>query len=92
MTSVLTNGTGTYALTAQEDNAVLEAIVRAHQAESANYDRVILYRTGSNFDRGPPNTTDLTHFLDVNTRAELTKPALDNLFVVGEPIVKAVRL
>lgn len=70
---------------------MLEALVRAHKAKSADYDRVILYRTGSNFDRGPPNVNDLQHFLDVNSRTELAKPAIENLFVVGEPVVKAVR-
>ena len=52
LTSVLTNGTGSYATTAQEDNAVLETLVRAHKAGFADYGRAILYRTASDFDRG----------------------------------------
>ena len=75
LTSVLTNGTGTYALTAQEDNAVLEVLVRAHKAKSADYGRVILFRAASNFDRAPPHQDDLTHFLHVSTQTELIKPA-----------------
>ena len=52
LTYTLTNGTGAYALTAQEDNAVLETLVRAHKAGVADYGRTILYRSASDFDRG----------------------------------------
>ncbi|CCU99048.1 unnamed protein product [Malassezia sympodialis ATCC 42132] len=51
LTYTLTNGTGAYALTAQEDNAVLETLVRAHKAGVADYGRTILYRSASDFDR-----------------------------------------
>ena len=74
LTSVLTNGTGTYALTAQEDNAVLEVLVRAHKAKSADYGRVILFRAASNFDRAPPHQDDLTHFLHAVSYTHLTLP------------------
>lgn len=52
LTFTLTNGTGVYGLTAQEDNAVLETLVRAHKAGVADYGRAILYRSASDFDRG----------------------------------------
>lgn len=52
ITLELTNHTGAYALTAQEDNAVLETLVRAHKACVADYGRTILYRSASDFDRG----------------------------------------
>ncbi|WFD28709.1 hypothetical protein MNAN1_003722 [Malassezia nana] len=52
LTLILTNGTGSYALTAQEDNAVLETLVRAHHTGFADFGRAIMYRTASDFDRG----------------------------------------
>ena len=102
ITSILTNGTGTYALTAQEDNAILEVIVRAHKSDNADYGRVILFRSGSNFDRGtwlqlltysqaPKEADDFEHFLNTSMRTELSVPSLANLYAVGEPIVKSVR-
>ena len=42
ITSILTNGTGTYALTAQEDNAILEVIVRAHKSDTVSYTHLTL--------------------------------------------------
>lgn len=42
LTSVLTNGTGTFAVSAQEDNATLESLLRAHLAGKADYGRLIL--------------------------------------------------
>ncbi|KAL4400297.1 transmembrane transporter [Malassezia pachydermatis] len=52
LTATLTNNTGSYALTAQEDNAVLEVLTRAHKAGFVDYGRAIMYRSASDFDRG----------------------------------------
>ena len=59
LTKVLTNGTATYALTAQEDNAVMEALMRAHVAGVADYNRALVIRTASDFDRGSPRLPDV---------------------------------
>lgn len=49
VTTLLTNGTGRYCMTAQEDNAVLEVLIRMTIEGRANFDRVILMRTGTCF-------------------------------------------
>uniref|UniRef100_A0A8H7TQ62 Purine nucleoside permease n=1 Tax=Bionectria ochroleuca TaxID=29856 RepID=A0A8H7TQ62_BIOOC len=44
-TSVWTNGTGVYCMTAQEDNACLEVMVRAAIEKRVDFSRIILMRT-----------------------------------------------
>ena len=58
ITKQWTNNTGTYALTAQEDNGSLEAMVRADKAGLMDFSRVILMRTASDFDRAPPGLSE----------------------------------
>lgn len=54
---------GTYALTAQEDNASLESFMRASTAGLVDYSRIMLLRTASDFDSAPNATFDaLTAF------------------------------
>jgi purine nucleoside permease len=45
-TTLWTNGTGVYCMTAQEDSAVLEVMVRAAIYGLVDYSRVIVMRTG----------------------------------------------
>ncbi|KAI1036929.1 hypothetical protein LB503_003243 [Fusarium chuoi] len=45
-TKVWTNGTGVYCMSAQEDNAILEVLVRAAIAKICDFSRVMIYRTG----------------------------------------------
>lgn len=49
--SLLTNGTGKYCMSAQEDNAILESLLRAHLAGYVDFPRIMLMRTAANFDR-----------------------------------------
>lgn len=44
-TELVTGNKGTYCTTAQEDNATLEAMVRAHKAKLVDYSRIIVLRT-----------------------------------------------
>lgn len=86
LTELVTGGQGTYVMTAQEDNATLEALVRATKARLVDYSRVILLRTASDFDRAPPgNVTALAAF-----QAEQGGfgPAIENIVVVGKPLVE----
>jgi purine nucleoside permease len=45
-TKIWTNGTGVYCMTAQEDNATLEAMVRAAIEGLVDFSRIIVMRTG----------------------------------------------
>ncbi|KAG5636631.1 hypothetical protein H0H81_007372 [Sphagnurus paluster] len=56
-TRLFTNGTGLYCTTQQEDNATLEALLRGDLAERADFSRVIVMRTASDFDREFPGQT-----------------------------------
>lgn len=51
-TAVWTNGSGVYCMTAQEENATLEVLVRAAIEGIADFSRVIIMRTGESDD--PP--------------------------------------
>ncbi|WWD21142.1 hypothetical protein CI109_105623 [Kwoniella shandongensis] len=87
ITQIWTNGTGEYALTAQEDNATFEAMVRAHTAGKMDFGRVILMRTASDFDRAPPNQETVFAF---ETNQGGFSPAIANIYVAGLPIVEGI--
>ncbi|GAA5956661.1 hypothetical protein JCM21900_002330 [Sporobolomyces salmonicolor] len=86
--SLMTGGEAKYCMTAQEDNATLEALVRAHKAGLVDYSRVILLRTASDFDRAP-NADD-----DAYTAFEASQggfsPAIANLLLAGHPVVQDI--
>ncbi|KAF4977121.1 hypothetical protein FZEAL_6309 [Fusarium zealandicum] len=87
-TAVWTNGTGVYCMSAQEDNAMLEVLVRAAIEKLVDFGRVMVLRTGSNFDRPPPGRTDLEHLTDAQQNG--FSIAIDNIFNAGVEIVKGI--
>ncbi|PCD40926.1 hypothetical protein FGRA07_02197 [Fusarium graminearum] len=86
-TRVWTNGTGVYCMTAQEDNAVLEVLVRAAIEKIVDFSRVMVMRTGSNFDRPPLGRSDLNHLISQQNGFGI---AIANIFNAGIEIVKAI--
>ncbi|KAI0312130.1 purine nucleoside permease [Amylostereum chailletii] len=50
-TQLFTNGSATYCTTQQEDNGTLEVLLRGALAARVDFSRIIIMRTGSNFDR-----------------------------------------
>ncbi|GAA5931483.1 purine-nucleoside phosphorylase [Sporobolomyces koalae] len=85
--NMMTNGLGKYATTAQEDSATLEALVRADEAQLVDFSRVMLLRTGSDFDRAPANsTTDAYTAFYENQIAGGFDPAIENLQIVGNVV------
>ncbi|EIW67041.1 hypothetical protein TREMEDRAFT_69953 [Tremella mesenterica DSM 1558] len=87
ITKLWTNDTGVYALTAQEDNASLEAMVRASKVGLMDISRVILMRTASDFDRAPHNQETVYSF-EYNQGGY--EPALANILIAGQPIVEGI--
>ncbi|PFH62326.1 hypothetical protein XA68_14053 [Ophiocordyceps unilateralis] len=87
-THVWTNGTGVYCMTAQEDNAALEVLVRAAVEGIVDYSRVMVMRTASDFDRPPPGVSDLHHLTRVDQNG--FKIATENLYRAGIEIVKGI--
>ncbi|KAL7421263.1 hypothetical protein Q5752_004148 [Cryptotrichosporon argae] len=88
ITQLWTNNTGVYALTAQEDNASLEALLRGAKAGKLDLSRVILMRTASDLDRAPPNQTSLYSF-EVADQGGFT-PSIENILIAGLPIVEGI--
>ena len=58
-TKLFTNGSGVYGLTAQEDNATLEALLRGALNNLTDFSRIIVMRTASDFDRPYSGESDL---------------------------------
>ncbi|GAA5909702.1 purine-nucleoside phosphorylase [Sporobolomyces salmoneus] len=87
-TKLMTNGEGNYALTAQEDNASLEAFMRASVGGLVDYSRIMLLRTASDFDSAPNATFDaLTAF---QAEQGAFEPAVQNILIVGRPVVEDI--
>ncbi|CAD6499717.1 BgTH12-03825 [Blumeria graminis f. sp. triticale] len=87
-TKLLTNGSGVYCVTAQEDNAILEVMVRATLAKRVQFSRVIIMRTASDFDRpypGQPTTQNL--FMPP---AGAFEAAVSNIFLAGTPVIQGI--
>ncbi|GAA6010917.1 hypothetical protein JCM10207_003989 [Rhodosporidiobolus poonsookiae] len=82
--SLMTNGEAVACMTAQEDNATLESMVRAHKAGLVDYSRILLLRTASNFDRAPPGGSE---YEDLQSTSGGFSPAIANLVVAGKPVV-----
>ncbi|GAA5997786.1 purine-nucleoside phosphorylase [Rhodotorula paludigena] len=84
-TSLMTGGEGKYCSTAQEDNATLEAMVRAHKAGLVDYSRIILLRTASDFDRAPHASDDAYTAFEAEQGG--FEPAIQNLVLAGKPVI-----
>lgn len=87
-TLLLTNGSGLYCASQQEDNATLEALLRAAIAGSVDFSRIIMMRTASDFDRAPPDETEVYHLL--YAEQEGFGPSIANIYLAGIEIVNDV--
>ncbi|WVQ63925.1 uncharacterized protein L199_002081 [Kwoniella botswanensis] len=87
ITSLWTNGTGQYALTAEEDNAIFEAMVRSHTAKKMDFSRVVLMRTASDFDRGYGGSDAVTAFQAEQYGFEI---AIANIQIAYTPIIEGI--
>lgn len=87
-TTIWTNGTGNYCMTAQEDNAVLEVLLRAAIEGLVDFSRIIVMRTGSDFDRPPPGVSAYDHLLIMDQDG--FEIAVDNIYAAGVEIVAGV--
>lgn len=87
-TKLLTNGSGLYCATAQEDNATLETLLRGAIQGALDFSRIILMRTASDFDRAPPDETEVYHLLYASQ--EGFEPSIQNIYLAGNEIVNDV--
>ncbi|OAL29524.1 hypothetical protein AYO20_09164 [Fonsecaea nubica] len=87
-TTLWTNGSGVYCTTAQEDNASLEAILRAAARNLTDFSRVIVMRTASDFDRPPPSVSEIQNLLYVDQGG--FPPAIQNIYIAGVRVVDGI--
>lgn len=87
-TLLLTNGSGVYCGTQQEDNATLEALLRGASAGKLDFTRIIIMRTISDFDRAPPDETEVYHLIYADQ--EGFEPSINNIYLAGIEIVNDV--
>ncbi|KAK0738830.1 putative purine nucleoside permease [Schizothecium vesticola] len=87
---LLTKGQAKYCMAAQEDNGTLAALMRAAQAGRADFSRVILLRSGSNFDQPPPGKTISILDMPLHVAHGGIDIALENASIAGMEVVKKI--
>ncbi|KAI0996692.1 Purine nucleoside permease [Podosphaera aphanis] len=85
---LFTNGTGVYCMTAQEDNAILEVMVRAAISKLVDYSRIILMRTGSDFDRPHPGQSATQNLF--YPPSGIFEVAVANIYLAGLPVIQGI--
>ncbi|GEQ66554.1 hypothetical protein JCM33374_g217 [Metschnikowia sp. JCM 33374] len=88
--SLMTNGSATYCSTAQEDNASLEAFTRLHRYGLADFNRVVVSRSISDFTRPPPSKSNDTVGWFNNPQSGGASSAFANLPIAGLPFVRDI--
>lgn len=86
-TRLITNGTALYCTSQQEDNAILEVLMRGNKAKKTDLSRVIILRTVSDFIPPPP-TISSTNNLFYGQDGYV--PALENLHIAGIPVIQTI--
>ena len=86
-TKLFTNGSGVYGLTAQEDNATLEALLRAALHKLVDFSRIIVMRTASDFDRPYEGEADTVNLFTDQGGFE---PAIINIYLAGIKVVEGI--
>ncbi|HUO13039.1 MAG TPA: purine nucleoside permease [Caulobacteraceae bacterium] len=84
-----TGGKGLFAMSAEEDSGILEAVKLLRRAGRARLDRVLVLRAASDYTVGPPDMT-AAQFLAQETHEGFpaTPEALDGLYAVAAPVVR----
>lgn len=87
-TTLFTNGSGIYCTTAQEDNATLEALLRATVNNLTDFSRIIIMRTASDFDRPYPGEADTVNLFYAEQGG--FEPAIANIYLAGINVVEGI--
>ena len=87
-TKLFTNGSGVYGLTAQEDNATLEALLRAALNKLVDFSRIIVMRTASDFDRPYAGESDTFNLFYAEQGG--FDPAIANIYLAGIKVVEGI--
>ncbi|MCJ1477988.1 hypothetical protein MMC13_006663 [Lambiella insularis] len=87
-TTLLTNGSGIYCTTAQEDNASLEALLRSSLSNLTDFSRIIVMRTASDFDRPYAGESDIFNLFYADQGG--FEPAIMNIYLAGIKVVEGI--
>ncbi len=87
-TKLMTNGTGVYCMTEQEDNGTAEGLLRAALQNLTDFSRIIAMRTASDFDRPYPGQAATTNLWWADAGA--LYPALKNIYNAGIEVVQMI--
>ncbi|XP_055348317.1 uncharacterized protein LOC129595356 [Paramacrobiotus metropolitanus] len=85
-TTIVTEGRGRYCTTQQEDNASLGALIRGAARGVLDFGRIIILRTGADFDRPAPGMTAVEQLLG-ERGSHGGSMALTNMLLAGKPVV-----
>ena len=86
-TALVTEGQGVYCVTAHEDSAVLEVLLRANVQSLVEFGRVVVMRAGGDYDRPPPGASVVESLLGKDVGYPL---ALRNMYLTGMQVVKGI--
>jgi purine nucleoside permease len=84
-----TGDKGVFAMSAEEDSGILQALTQLTAARRASLDRVLILRAGSDYTVPPPGMSAadfLAH--ETNGGFPATPEALANLYAVASPIAR----
>lgn len=87
-THLVTNGSAVYCTTAQEDNATLEAMLRAAVDGLVDFARIIIMRTASDFDRPYPGEAATYNLFYADQGG--FDPALQNIYLAGREVIAGI--
>jgi purine nucleoside permease len=87
-TTLMTNGSGVYCSTAQEDNATLEVLLRLAVNGLVDFSRIIVMRTASDFDRPWIGESAIFNLFYADQGGFL--PAIANIYLAGIKVVEGI--
>lgn len=86
-----TGGQGLFAMSAEEDSGVLQALTQLAGAGKADLRRVLVLRAASDYTVPPPGLTAAAFLAKENTAGFPGTPgALENLYLVAGPVARAL--
>jgi purine nucleoside permease len=84
-----TGGKGVFAMSAEEDTGIMQALTQLAQAGRAMLDRVLILRAASDYTVGPPSMTAAEFLARENKQGYPATPeALGNLYLVAAPVAR----
>ncbi len=86
-----TGGKGTFAMSAEEDTGIMQALTQLAGARLMALDRVLILRAASDYTIGPPGMTAEAFLVkEVHEGFPATPEALDNLYRVAAPVARTL--